>query len=88
MADAIDVGQTQHDQLEAEHALIRLDHQFFGDFGVAVSLARSAAEIFVDRRRLALAPVVNAEGADLDEALHAGQAHRLGDIDRAHDIDL
>ncbi len=37
---------------------------------------------------LSLAPVVNPEGADLDEAFDPGQAHGFGDVDGAHHIDL
>jgi hypothetical protein len=43
---------------------------------------------FVDGRRLAAAPVVNAESAGVHQAFDAGEAHGFGDINRPHDVDL
>ncbi len=88
MADAVHVRQSQDDQLEAVHALIGFDHEFFGDFRIAVCFARSAAKILVDWTGLSFAAIVDAEGANLHQAFDAGEAHGFRHIDGSHHVDL
>src|SRR3989338_10534093 len=88
MAQTVNIRRAQHDQLKAVSLLAGLEQELLRGLGVTVGAASAPRKAFGHRARQVAPPVVDAEGADVNQSLDAGEAHRLGHIDRAQDVDL
>ena len=84
----VEFCQAEDDDLEAVEALVGLDHEFLGHFGVVVQPAVPTGKVLTQGRGAVAALVVDAEGTDVHQAPDAGEPHGFEDVDGSHDVDL